>query len=516
MAFKHRPDKIKYVSNIKTLDETHKKFASGFENKRTNLENYKAKIKELQQELNLLEATGDFSLSNYYHDGLSSDLSVGNQNIIHKRANIRSEIDRLNYEIKNIESGNDELEYYARTDKYLFDYYDILDNNQEEDTDEISNMSDDNESDQRYSSGPTKLHDVGETDVNTEKNKEREQDELDKLSKLCHKGKKEKKPTKKRIRNTDTTQQKSEKVNILSFFGIHNFSFSEQPAPRGGHRNIIDFGEKKQNRVSVSEVQEKLSNKNRKTANRASLFEEYMFAIDREYASNRIRPNLIRYCEDCNIEKVLIQADGMYVCKNCGQVEHVIVESEIPNHKDAMNEKPRYPYRRINHLIECLNQFQAKESTVIPDDVITNIRRELDKRMLKINELKSMKYPNLLSLFRTILRQLRYTTYYEHVPSIICKITNLSPPILSRETEEKVKKYFLEAQESFEKFRPASRSNFLNYSNTLRRIFQLLGMHEYAECFPLLKSKEKLRLQDQIWKEICQDRGWKYYPSSQS
>lgn len=51
----------------------------------------------------------------------------------------------------------------------------------------------------------------------------------------------------------------------------------------------------------------------------------------------------------------------MFVCPNCGETENAIIESDVPNFKETVSDKPSFPYKRSNHLIEWLNQFQAKE-----------------------------------------------------------------------------------------------------------------------------------------------------------
>jgi hypothetical protein len=38
----------------------------------------------------------------------------------------------------------------------------------------------------------------------------------------------------------------------------------------------------------------------------------------------------------------------------------------------------------------------------------------------------------------------------------------------------------------------------------------LLELDEYLPCFPLLKSREKLYMQDKIWQKICDDMGWEF------
>ena len=42
------------------------------------------------------------------------------------------------------------------------------------------------------------------------------------------------------------------------------------------------------------------------------------------------------------------------------------------------------------------------------------------------------------------------------------------------------------------------------------RFFQILGLYEYLKYFPLLKSREKLHQQDQIWKKICAELKWEF------
>ena len=72
---------------------------------------------------------------------------------------------------------------------------------------------------------------------------------------------------------------------------------------------------------------------------------------------------------------------------------------------------------------------------------------------------------------------------------------------------------FNEMQDPFKKYKPPGRSNFLNYSYTLNRLFNILDMPEHAKFFNLLKSKDKLKDQDNVWKKICMDMGWDYLKS---
>ena len=114
---------------------------------------------------------------------------------------------------------------------------------------------------------------------------------------------------------------------------------------------------------------------------------------------------------------------------------------------------------------------------------------------------------------KEILKRLGLSDYYEHIVHIITKITGKHPPILSREIEEEIKQMFKDIQEPFAKYCPKNRTNFLNYAYVLHKIFQILQMDEFLSYFPLLKSREKLRAQDEIWKPICRDMDWEFIPS---
>lgn len=151
-------------------------------------------------------------------------------------------------------------------------------------------------------------------------------------------------------------------------------------------------------------------------------------------------------------------------------------------------------------------QFQAKETTDIPQEVYDEILSELKKeRVREMNNLQPAK-------IREILKKLKKNKYYEHVPHIINKMNGISPPVITRETEETMRRMFKEIQIPFHKFCPKDRKNFLSYSYVLHKFVELLELDEFIQCFMLLKSREKLHQQDQIWKQICNYLNWQFIP----
>lgn len=149
----------------------------------------------------------------------------------------------------------------------------------------------------------------------------------------------------------------------------------------------------------------------------------------------------------------------------------------------------------------------AKESTEIPQDVYDKIMAEIKKN--RIRNVNGITLPKM----KQILKKLKLNQYYEHIPHIISQITGNPPPTISRDTEEKLKIMFRQIQEPFARHCPRDRINFLSYSYVLHKFCQLLELDDFVKCFPLLKSREKLRNQDEIWKKICYDLKWQFYPS---
>ena len=111
---------------------------------------------------------------------------------------------------------------------------------------------------------------------------------------------------------------------------------------------------------------------------------------------------------------------------------------------------------------------------------------------------------------RSILKKLKKNKYYEHIPHILNRLNGISPPVMSREIEEELRRMFREIQIPFHKYCPPERKNFLSYSYVLHKFVELLDLDEYKNCFVLLKSREKLHQQDKIWKQICSHLKWQY------
>jgi len=239
---------------------------------------------------------------------------------------------------------------------------------------------------------------------------------------------------------------------------------------------------------------------------KTDLVDEYLIITNK----NHIRKNNSEdseLCKCCKKPMVCIQHDAIIICEECGYQELLLIEQNRPLLKQNTKDTSHFSYKRINHFREWCNQVQGKESTDIANEIFEKILNEIKKE--KITDTKNISYNKM----REILKRLRINKYYEHINYIINRINGVNTPQFSPELEEKLYKMFRDIQGPFLKHCPKDRKNFLSYSYVLYKFFQILGLNEYLKYFPLLKSREKLYVQDQIWKKICEELNYEFIPS---
>ena len=244
----------------------------------------------------------------------------------------------------------------------------------------------------------------------------------------------------------------------------------------------------------------------KKGLQRNQLLNDYLQLEDPSMARNTMEEydDPWTLCERCSNEMIMCLNEANLTCSKCGHQEFILVDSDKPSYKDPPREVCYYAYKKINHFNEWLAQFQAKESTEIPADIYDTILVQLKKE--RITNMSSLKPTKL----REILRKMKCSKYYEHIPHIINRLNGQNAPFMSREDEEKLRHMFREIQPSFKKHCPKGRRNFLSYGYVLYKFCELLEMDEYLACFPLLKNRDKLYLQDKTWQKICSDQAWSY------
>jgi hypothetical protein len=280
-------------------------------------------------------------------------------------------------------------------------------------------------------------------------------------------------------------------------------------------KHIFDYFEDKQN-ISKKETTSKnkilntffkIDTGEEQTANNvtkeSSIFQKYLSNIDESFLDINMYIHPTDICQYCfKGELISMEDEGVLICNTCFRNIPYLIENEKPSYKEPPKEVCFYAYKKINHFKEILAQFQGKETTQIPIDVIEFLKLQIKKERISLDKMTYYKTKELL-------KKLGFNKYYEHINFIKDKL-GIKPPIISQELEETLCNFFIEIQYPYAKHCPDYRVNFLHYYYVLFKLFELLGERHYLPEIPMLKDREKLIEQDTIWKKICEELNWEY------
>jgi predicted RNA-binding Zn-ribbon protein involved in translation (DUF1610 family) len=238
------------------------------------------------------------------------------------------------------------------------------------------------------------------------------------------------------------------------------------------------------------------------TQRQAALVHEYLAEIGK--APPRVAISVRDDCPCCNTNLLLLQSKSLMTCPDCGySTTYLDATSQNTSYDDTV-EFSIFSYKRVNHFIQWIAHCQGKETYEVPDEILAKVMEDLYKqRITDVNDITQKRV-------RESLKKLKLRKCYDHVCQITSKISGKRPFRISTETEEILKRMFMKMQPVFEKHAPKSRKNFLSYSYVLYRCFQILGMNHMLEGLTLLKGKEKLALQDEVFLKICKELGWAF------
>jgi len=234
-----------------------------------------------------------------------------------------------------------------------------------------------------------------------------------------------------------------------------------------------------------------------------NIFQQYLSNIDESFLDINAFVHSTDICRSCfKGELIPVDDEGVLICNVCFKNVPYLIENEKPSYKEPPKEVCFYAYKKINHFKEILAQFQGKETTQIPAEVIESLKQQIKKERIECSKLTYYETKGLL-------KKLGYNKYYEHINFIKSKL-GIDPPIISQELEETLCNFFMEIQYPYAKHCPDYRVNFLHYYYVLYKLFELLSEKHYLPEIPMLKDREKLIEQDTIWKKICEELDWEF------
>lgn len=191
---------------------------------------------------------------------------------------------------------------------------------------------------------------------------------------------------------------------------------------------------------------------------------------------------------------------GACTCNTCGAVQ------PGPNLYDYMCGRALTTkssnYKRIHHWHERISQLLLSESRIPAQHMLVIGERLLNGTHATINK----------DVIRAVLRSLGLQVYIEKWLQIIQRTTGIAPPVPGPVILQQLDQMFTELQRPFNAHKIQGRRNFLNYNYVFCRLLQRLDCTKFCVFFPLIRSKTKLRVLDDMWRAMSESVGWQFEP----
>lgn len=206
------------------------------------------------------------------------------------------------------------------------------------------------------------------------------------------------------------------------------------------------------------------------------------------------------------------EEDSIYICIYCFTESKMIVNLVSYGDSERINVSNKYIYDRKSHFKDCINQYQGKQNTVIPDYIYANLTKAFIENGL-ISENPTKKSLKKITRAHVILflKEFGYTKFYEdsiliHSTIVGKKLDNIY------HLEENLLRDFDILLDVYSKiFKNIERKNFINTHFVL---FQLLKRHGH-KCdpsdFSILKTNDRKSYHEYICKTLFEELGWKYF-----
>lgn len=201
------------------------------------------------------------------------------------------------------------------------------------------------------------------------------------------------------------------------------------------------------------------------------------------------------YCEYCCCYKYIDRETEMYICHQCGRTTPYL-ENDKRNlpYNERMQFTKNVAYERINHWRKWLKQLQGEETRIVPQHIVTYLRKAIHSNQSQIT----------YNTIRYYLKKRGYAQYYQNIWQIIQILTgNMLLYFSTRQISILVSRFY-KIQEPFERHR-GDRINILYSAYLLRCFCKQEGWYEYLRYIPQLKTAGCRSKHDDVYGAMCKD-----------
>jgi hypothetical protein len=208
-------------------------------------------------------------------------------------------------------------------------------------------------------------------------------------------------------------------------------------------------------------------------------------------------------CLDCKSPCKIDEKTSEYVCSQpkCGLSTRIygeVFDDDQIFYQEGGRGKP-VKYEPIKHCKEWVDRIQAKESTEIPDEVLSKIKRCIRRDSIFLENLT-------YEMIRKYLKELKITSYNNHIALIHKLITGVNPIQFTERELKLIFMYFSKAIQIFNGIKSKFKSNYPYYPFFIYKIIEhILSAPRFAQrkgqilsCIHLL-GYETLINKDQVW-----------------
>jgi len=219
-------------------------------------------------------------------------------------------------------------------------------------------------------------------------------------------------------------------------------------------------------------------------------------------------------CDNCS-KNDFLELDGYKVCTSCGFETQIAATSSSYKDVERVNVGTKYTYDKRIHFRDCINQYQGKQNSTIPEKVYKDLERQfsLHGLLVKSNK-KTFKFSKITKTHVLLfLKETGNSKHYEDAVLIHYTLTGIKPPDISH-LESHIISDFDKLVETYEKiFKGDKKNNRKNFINNQYVLYQLLTKYKHP-CdiseFNILKTVERKSYHDDICRRLFQELGWNF------
>lgn len=223
-------------------------------------------------------------------------------------------------------------------------------------------------------------------------------------------------------------------------------------------------------------------------------------------------------CTNCpNRSDFEIVDTHFYICTQCYSQQTVLRHVTSYSDVDRVNISNTYTYERKVHFAECINQYQGKQNSTIPQCVYDDLEDQFDRHHMLYGDKDTPMHVRFADVTKThilmFLKDLKYPNHYENVNLIHYVLTGKKPDDISH-LEDQLLDDFDTLNTLYNK-RYHNRIKRKNFINTQYVLYQLLRNHKHPcdkDEFIVLKTIDRKHFHDDTCRSLFEELGWNHTP----